>query len=106
MKDANNLNRDNKLQNELVKLVVPRSGKLTNPSNSQFQVANLIGAIEKICFPSLLLDEGWTRLPSLTAILNNVSGSKTFRIDRYHLDNSINPGKKKRVLKSTEFIIS
>ena len=102
MNKARNLNRNEILRKELVTLVVPRSGKLTNPSNPQLQVAYLDTAIEKICYPSMLLDEGWTRLPSLTAILDQVTGQKSFQMEEYYLDSSANPGKKDRV---TETVI-
>ena len=82
-------------------LVIPRSGKLTNPSNPDFQLAYLNIAIEKICYSSMLLDEGWTRLPSITAILDRVQGRPSFQMVEYRLNNSTNR-KKERVTKHFE----
>ena len=97
MEKARNLNRNELLRTELLNLVIPRSGKLTNPSNPDLQVANLFIAVEKLCYSSMLLDEGWTRLPSLKAILDNVPGKKIFQMKTYYLNNSTHQGNKERV---------
>ena len=64
-----NLNNTGNLRNELLLLVVPRNLKLTG-SNINFvdQASTVSGAIEKLCYESVIRDAGWKRIPSIVDI--------------------------------------
>jgi len=81
-----NLNYKNQLQKEIVILAIPRCPKLTDIDDvaGLSQTSILPCSIEKICYSSLLCCEGWKRLPSISAILQNV----TFEMNEYTLDRS------------------
>ena len=66
-----NLNPAGNLRNELLLLVVPRNSQLTG-TNIDFedQASTVSGAIENLCYESVIRDAGWKRMPSLVNIFN------------------------------------
>ena len=87
---ANNLNKDKRLMKEILFLAIPRSPRLdhSNDVTSQLQAAYLPTAIDKICSNSLLLEPGWSRLPSLRRIVKKLPGEIKFTMNEFYLNNS------------------
>ena len=59
-------------QSELVLLVSPRNPKVSSCdfTNSRMQAANFLNVIDKLCYPSIIKDEGWRRMPSIMKIID------------------------------------
>ena len=71
--EADTLNLQNRLMNELVCLVVPRNPKLDNLNSTEAMNQVSSGdCIEKICSEALLRPAGWTRLPSVRRITDQL----------------------------------
>ena len=66
------LNVNRNLQSELVLLVSPRNPKVSSCdfTNSKKQAANFLNVIDKLCYPSIVKDEGWRRMPSIMKIFD------------------------------------
>jgi len=74
LKWADQVNKDNRLLQELVCLVNPRSPKLTGlQGKSSDQMAKLRTALERICYSGLLRPAGWKRLPSVRRVTDTLT---------------------------------
>ena len=87
---ANNLNKDKRLLKEILFLAIPRSPKLdhSNDATAVLQAAYLPVAVDKICSNSLLLEAGWSRLPSLHRIVKKFPKEIKFAMNEFYLNNS------------------
>ena len=72
---AGDLNKNEQLVKELVCLVIPRKLKFKASGDTLRQQASTVkGAMEKICYESIIMEPGWKRLPSITAITDELPG--------------------------------
>ena len=87
---ANNLNKDKRLIKEILFLAIPRSPRLdhSNEITAQLQAAYLPTAVDKICSKSLLLESGWSRLPSVRRIVKRLPKEIKFTMNEFYLNNS------------------
>jgi len=77
LKWADQMNKENRLLQELVCLVNPRSPKLTDlQGKNTDQMAKLRTALNRICYSGLLRPAGWKRLPSVRRVTDRVSRPK------------------------------
>ena len=76
------MNKTGKLRNKLVLLVVPRSPKLSGGAKTYFekQGSYVLSALEKICYESVIENEGWRRLPSIVNIFEKLERGLTYII--------------------------
>ena len=97
---ANNLNKDKRLLKEILFLAIPRSPKLdhSNDATAVLQAAYLPVAVDKICSNSLLLEAGWSRLPSLRRIVNKFPREIKLTMNEYYVNNSTRTTKVSDVL--------
>ena len=68
----NDMNKNNRLCKELVLLVVPRNSEVTscNLKNFKSQASSVSAALHKICYRSVIRDEGWRRMPCVVEIMD------------------------------------
>jgi len=76
------LNTNDQLVTELIYLVIPRKPKFnrsTATSDLSSQSSTVLGAMEKICFESVIREPGWKRLPSIVKITNQLPGTSILK---------------------------
>jgi len=86
LKWADQVNKEDRLLNELVCLVNPRSPKLTDrQGKNSDQMAKPRTALERICYNGLLRPAGWKRLPSVRRVTDTLTGIEIELKPKYYL---------------------
>ena len=86
LKWADQANKENRLLQELVCLVNPRSPKLTDiQGRNSDQMAKPRTALERICYAGLLRPAGWKRLPSVRRVTDTLTGIEIEFKPKYYL---------------------
>ena len=78
LKQADQINKSNRLMFELVCLINPRSPKLEDffGSRAASQAASPTTVMERICYDGILRPAGWTRLPSIRRVTDILTEHK------------------------------
>jgi len=86
LKWADQVNKENRLLQEIVCLVNPRSPKLTDIQGKHSdQMARPRTALSRICYTGLLRPAGWKRLPSVRRVTDKLTSIKIKFKPKYYL---------------------